>query len=604
MERTLILLALGFAMCSAEPSLRPQSLNASLTACTNVWDCPSHTRCLDGVCVPHYGAEIDLPGCPCCKCEACVCDHLPECCSPDWYWDKHCVALCGGECGGFALDASQFDCTGKECGTDGCYGSCGSCGTGLTCVEGKCEACQPDCEGKECGSDGCGGLCGLCDSLVGEHCLTDLAPSVAQPKCVNWGSVRVPETGCCLSDSLVLERWGVETHCPTGKVCKWIPAEEGSYQEEGYGCEWHNADNCAKYYDPSLCADPETWSKSCCKESPNPEYPRECDFTPQPYCYEYSECGPDGVGGFCGACLDGQWCKGNLCRPCALDCDGKSCGPDGCGGSCGECSIGEICVTGQCVPKSGCGRVGDRGCCVGYRLVECLNGRLWESRCNSFEGTEQVENGGRCVWLKQPAPTDFQGRDWSLGQYEAIGMIEHYVCAVAENWTAVEHLTEEDPSGEYPRECDFTPCTRNCEGRSCGDDGCDGTCGGCGDHRDCVNFQCVDRLPEPVPDAWDDVADVVPDELEPPAEVIDHGGSEAIDPDAPQDGAVSDLSEDDAARTDVTADDASVPMPSPGCGCSVSATSPAPPDGPLLLLLLVIAAVWRVRRGKPHPRSR
>lgn len=63
------------------------------------------------------------------------------------------------------------DCSGKECGDDGCGGSCGTCESDETCSSaGKCEAgpCTPDCSGKECGDDGCGGSCGSCDS--GEIC--------------------------------------------------------------------------------------------------------------------------------------------------------------------------------------------------------------------------------------------------------------------------------------------------------------------------------------------------------------------------------------------------------------------------------------------------
>jgi len=81
-------------------------------------------------------------------------------------------------------------CAGKQCGDDGCDGSCGSCdddnpctsnscsngsceypnvtdgkscGSGNWCQSGSCE-CKPACSGKECGDDGCGGSCGTCDS--------------------------------------------------------------------------------------------------------------------------------------------------------------------------------------------------------------------------------------------------------------------------------------------------------------------------------------------------------------------------------------------------------------------------------------------------------
>src|SRR5690606_28365577 len=58
------------------------------------------------------------------------------------------------------------DCTGKQCGDDGCNGSCGVCNDA---VEKFCEAdqrctdaCTPRCDGRTCGDDGCGGTCGTC----------------------------------------------------------------------------------------------------------------------------------------------------------------------------------------------------------------------------------------------------------------------------------------------------------------------------------------------------------------------------------------------------------------------------------------------------------
>ncbi len=90
-------------------------------------------------------------------------------------------------------------CQGKQCGPDGCGGTCGSCvalpaskcsgasvetypdGSGA-CLQGqcnytptlvgcangcsgaKCIDCTPNCAGKACGDDGCGGSCGKCGS--------------------------------------------------------------------------------------------------------------------------------------------------------------------------------------------------------------------------------------------------------------------------------------------------------------------------------------------------------------------------------------------------------------------------------------------------------
>lgn len=55
------------------------------------------------------------------------------------------------------------DCSGKQCGDDGCGGTCGTCPAGEHCSSGACVPdCVPNCEGRECGDDGCGGVCGFC----------------------------------------------------------------------------------------------------------------------------------------------------------------------------------------------------------------------------------------------------------------------------------------------------------------------------------------------------------------------------------------------------------------------------------------------------------
>jgi hypothetical protein len=91
---------------------------------------------------------------------------------------------CGGSCGtcaaGQTCSASNQcvascvpACAGKQCGSDGCGGSCGTCATGQTCsASNQCVAsCVPACAGKQCGSDGCGGSCGTC--AAGQTCGSD-----------------------------------------------------------------------------------------------------------------------------------------------------------------------------------------------------------------------------------------------------------------------------------------------------------------------------------------------------------------------------------------------------------------------------------------------
>ena len=76
----------------------------------------------------------------------------------------------------------EADCTGKQCGPDGCSGSCGTCGGGQLCASGQCVVdCVPSCEGKSCGDNGCGGICGAC--AQGESCLQGNCQAGCIPSC-------------------------------------------------------------------------------------------------------------------------------------------------------------------------------------------------------------------------------------------------------------------------------------------------------------------------------------------------------------------------------------------------------------------------------------
>jgi hypothetical protein len=139
--------------------------------------------------------------------------------------------------GGICSDTCIPSCTGKECGDNGCQGSCGSCGShescssslcacnsgygdcnaqssdgceanlntdeshcgscsgtctsSQTCVSGTCQAsCTPSCSGKSCGDDGCGGSCGSCSNsqtCVSGSCQATCTPSCSGKSCGDNG---------------------------------------------------------------------------------------------------------------------------------------------------------------------------------------------------------------------------------------------------------------------------------------------------------------------------------------------------------------------------------------------------------------------------------
>jgi GH18 family chitinase len=107
------------------------------------------------------------------------------------------------------------DCSGLECGDDGCGGLCGTCGTNEECNGSQqCTSCTPSCGGNECGDDGCGGSCGTCDA--GEVCNSGTCQTTCTPSCTDKACGNDDCGGSCGT-------------CGTGETCN------GSYQCEASG---------------------------------------------------------------------------------------------------------------------------------------------------------------------------------------------------------------------------------------------------------------------------------------------------------------------------------------------------------------------------------
>ena len=173
------------------------------------------------------------------------------------------------------------DCSGKQCGDDGCGGSCGSCSGSDQCdsTTGMCVAmCTPSCAGVVCGDDGCGGTCDSCGS--GTMCDVGSGQCVCAPDC---SGKECGDDGCGGSCGM----------CTGGLLCNT---------------------------NLSMCV------SSCTGDCSG------------------KMCGDDGCGTSCGSCSNGDVCNQGVCEaPCAPQCDGLMCGDDGCGGSCGSCLGGQQC---------------------------------------------------------------------------------------------------------------------------------------------------------------------------------------------------------------------------------------------------------------------
>jgi len=224
-------------------------------------------------------------------------------------------------------DGCVPDCWAKDCGPDGCGGSCGECTQeGFACVEGFCQ-CPQECDGKNCGPDGCGGLCGICD--VGTQCLDGV--------CVDC----VPD---CSGRSCGPDGCGALCgFCAYGQIC----TIEGQCQDD------------------------------------------VCDLNCDIPGGGFKQCGPDGCGGYCGFCMGGDGCGADgLCYDtgCTGSCDGKACGLDGCGVVCGYCGEQDYCTPdGQCILNP-CGDVGVKGICAGeYTLQKCVDLEVVETNCLTID---------------------------------------------------------------------------------------------------------------------------------------------------------------------------------------------------------------------------
>ncbi len=502
---------------------------ASQGPCDDGDPCTTGDACVKGVCAHTGGCDVNAvctlqngaPQCVCktgyggdgLTCSVCAPSCTGKTCGPDGCGGT--CGKCGGStvCGANSQCVCQAACNGKTCGADGCGGSCGTCGSGQTCnyATGKCDAiCVPTCSGKTCGPDGCGGACGSCST--GQFC------SAGTGTC-RWNVCpNTPSAGCCTGNTVVsCDATGIKAqdcnastqYCdwdaakgryactdtangadPGGKnprACSAVPACAPDCKGKACGpdgcggaCGTCAADQLCDFAAGICHKDPCTGipAQGCClagdavtctkgkpdvatcnpaagqcgwggsayacnnagKSDPSGAAVKDC---PASVCIPTctgKNCGDDGCGGSCGGCPSGDECHNSVC--CVPDCTGRNCGDDGCGGSCGSCASGMTCnaAVGHCMGTDQCqGAPFDVGCCDGETFKIC-------KAPFSLQAEDCAAAGGRCGWDPKVA---------------------RYSC---------KSLGGADPNGK-PQACPGSPaCVPACAGKSCGPDGCGGTC--------------------------------------------------------------------------------------------------------------------------------
>ena len=340
-------------------------------------------------------------------------------------------------------DACVVHCDGRQCGDDGCGGSCGTCSGGKVCESGQCgckandhkaccesavcwydscgaqggkvvdcqygcdggtnqcKACIPACSGKQCGDDGCGGDCAP-GCTGGKVCASGTCVCVAQDhKACSLGSVYwydscevqggVAETCSCGCSGAAC------TCCPTCSPCRTSAVSDG--------CSGTCVVNCTGTCSGGTCCTPQDhkscsggnlyWFDSCSNQGSLAQTctcgctGTACTCCPSWSCTGWSACG-------CGntqtqTCTDANACGTTTGKPA----ESQSC--NHCGN--GTCDCGETNAT---CPQDGCpsGTVcGGTTCPVVSGYTVSCNG---QAHC---EYANAVTTGWKAydVWVHVPA---------------------------------------------------------------------------------------------------------------------------------------------------------------------------------------------------------
>lgn len=506
--------------------------------CTTDLDCEVGETCEDGTCVastePDCTTSLD-----CLDGQECVNGTCVN--GGGGGGDNSCVGICGSQApGGCWCDSScvNYD----DCCDD--YGP-------------VCDNCTPDCTGKECGSDGCGGTCGSCEGNV--NGLTVCDPSnnqCADPSSfpgntcdaaifVDPGAMPFNYTGttAVMQNSYAFS----EGACPgetsgmggasPDQVFEFTAVLEGVYTFE------LDADFDAAMYAVSDCADIDGSCKAAVDDYANESFMLNLSAGESLFLI---------VDGYSNTSSQGGTYVLSISEPCIPSCDGKQCGDDGCGTVCGFCDPADPegnvqCdeATSQCIAPVGA----EGGYCAtapvisGSDLPYEVEGNT-EALGNYFsvDGTlcegissKKGEGSSDAVYIFTPDVTGSYtisldaSFDSLLVVAEACSDVNG-TCLQASDGIGVETVKPTLTAGEkytivvdgWSNSSDLKgpytltisePCITSCDGKQCGDNGCGGTCGSCAPDDpnaptvcDVTTNQCVD--PATVPGAT--CADPIP----------------------------------------------------------------------------------------------
>ncbi|MFH1532103.1 MAG: hypothetical protein ABIK09_15365 [Pseudomonadota bacterium] len=401
----------------------------------------------------------------------------------------------GGQC------ACAPKCDGKDCGDDGCGGSCGVCASGYTCVEQLCEAdCDGWCYNRECGPAALQGECDCGSCEDDSSCTTDLCLPDGSCKWVPLYGDCDDGDGCTTDDHCAAKTCiGTPVLCDdedpctadscdsaTG-LCEFDAAgAQGLDCDDGIPCTHEEVcDDGTCVGTPKACDDSNPCTLDTCDEATGVCLHTDADDLSgcddgNP-CTGLDQCSGGECAGVllepgvevpeaCGCltdddCLaleDGDLCNGSLY--CDLDGDSGICdlAPE----SVPDCDDGIGCSDDLCDPEVGCLHLPVDEICGDD--IDCT-----DDFCHLSAGCYNMPWGPRCD----------DGNDCTSDIcYNETGC----------SYTALQNTIPcGEPDGWGNCQGGQCSCNPQCAGLNCGPDGCGGTCGTCqGALNECVFGTC------------------------------------------------------------------------------------------------------------------
>jgi len=429
-------------------------------------------------------------------------------------------------------EVCTLSCEGRECGTDGCEGTCGTCDPWLTCDEvGQCVApvcvSSKDCPGELVCNEGAG-QCVVCvqdgDCDEGETCGADhlchgVVACTSDKDCKDYDMLCDLDAGVCVQ-CLKSAHCAEDEYCQDSYCLPDVCTAEESWCEEKQVLVCSEDGGAVDAID--TCGADQYCEEAACHDFLCEPAAIWCDADVLKTCSEDGKAVVSEVDCSAGEqhCFDGQ-CIDSVCVPegtkCSDDFTVGVCDADGMGFTQELCPGQHFCEKGACMPWE-CAP--SEITCEGAVVVTCdyKGKKVEEVDC---EADDQVCVDGSCLDLACAPEIDFCVDNDTVGQCAEDGLtFESSECPAQHScsdgqcaaWVCIPQApicdgtiatvcaetglgpasggTDCEPLGKFCVDGECIDCEPQCVGKECGPDGCGGECGQCEPGQECIVGVC------------------------------------------------------------------------------------------------------------------